>query len=69
MAIEMTQAQTALAFGWMKEIRHQAGHAGLAEAELAAAEKALKEARRALEDAAEIVQAGPDTPHYEVNSV
>jgi len=69
MAIEMTQQQTALISSWMKELRHQAGHANLAEAELAAAEQALKTARRSLEDAAEAVQAGPESPSYEVSTV
>ncbi|MCL2438016.1 MAG: hypothetical protein FWE48_01590 [Coriobacteriia bacterium] len=70
MTIEMAQQQTVLVSNWMREISHQAGHAGLAGEELAIAEKALKAARRALEDAAETVQTGQDNnPSYEVSSV
>jgi len=69
MAIEMAEQQTALAASWMKEIAHLAGHAHLAEAEIAEAETALKTARRSLEDAADAVKAGPTTTSYEVNAV
>jgi len=69
MAIEMAEAQTALAASWMKEISHLAGHAELAETELAVAGDALKSARRALEDAADIVKAGPSNPSFEVEAV
>ena len=69
MSIEMAQQQTALVSGWMKEINHLAGHAELAGEELAAAEAALKTARRALEDAVDLVSAAPAAVNYEVQSV
>ena len=69
MAIEMAEAQTALVASWMKELAHLAGHAGLAEAELAAAADSLKSARRSLEDASDIVKAGPTTPSFDVEAV
>ncbi|MCL2679929.1 MAG: hypothetical protein FWF11_00405 [Coriobacteriia bacterium] len=53
LALEMAQQQVALSASWMKELAHQAGHAGIAEAEIKAAESDLKSARRALEDAIE----------------
>jgi len=68
MAIEMAEAQTTLVSGWMKEITHLAGHADLAVSELAAAEAALKTARRSLEDAVDVVKSGP-APSFEVTSV
>jgi len=69
MAIEMAEAQTALVSGWMKEIEHLAGHAGLAEAELSTAADALKSARRSLEDAAGLVKTGPANPSFEIEAV
>ena len=69
MAIEMAEQQTALVASWMKEIAHLSGHAGLAGAEIASAEAALKTARRSLEDAVDVVKSDSSGSNYEVHQV
>jgi len=67
--LEVAEEQTALVGGWMKELAHQAGHAGLAEDEIAAAAASLKAARRSLEDAVDAVKGAPASSGVEVTVV
>ena len=67
--LEIAEEQTAVMSGWMKEIAHLAGHADIAEAEIAAAVAALKTARRSLEDAVDAVKDAPKSSGVEVTVV
>ena len=67
--LEIAEEQTAVVSGWMKEIAHLAGHAALAEDEIAAAVVALKTARRSLEDAVDAVKDAPAKSGVEVSVV
>jgi len=69
LALEMAQQQVALSASWMKELEHQAGHAGVAVAEIQTAEAALKTARRALEDAVDATRAIPTETTFNVTTV
>jgi len=67
--LEIAEEQTAVVGGWMKEIAHLAGHAEVAETEIAAAMASLKTARRALEDAVDVVKDAPASSGVEVTVV
>ena len=67
--LEIAEEQTAVVGGWMKEIAHLAGHAEIAESEIAAAGAALKTARRSLEDAVDAVKGAPTSGGVEVTVV
>ncbi|MCL2379745.1 MAG: hypothetical protein FWC81_03030 [Coriobacteriia bacterium] len=69
LTIEMAQQQVALSESWMRELIHQASHAGIAEAELKEAQAALKSARRLLEDAVDATAVAQNTPGFNVTPV
>ncbi|MDR1412774.1 MAG: hypothetical protein LBJ07_02485 [Actinomycetes bacterium] len=67
----MTSGEVSLTAGWLKEISHLAGHAALpVDENLSNAARALKDARRNLEDAIEAIEAaGPAADHVQVRMV
>jgi len=67
--LEIAEEQTAVVGGWLKEIAHLAGHAGVAEGDIEAAAAALKSARRSLEDAVDAVKGAPTISGVDVELV
>jgi hypothetical protein len=69
--LEMTEEQTALTMGWLKELSHLAGHDSnlVAVTETDKAARLLKEARHAIQAAVEAVEEQTGNGQVEVNIV